>query len=373
MERPRSKEIGLAQQQLVAFPLRRIAWFALGSFIFSCASKSGEATSTGHVETASPAADPAEGNAITSTDDTDMRAATDAPEGSGIGGEDEAPDLGLVPGGAGGGAATSEGSGGSMPEAMGGMPAEPGTEPGGGMELFILFGQSNMAGSAPIEAQDRVEDARVQVLGMYDCPEIGRVYNEWAVAAPPLHACFGELGPADYFAKAIAAAWPDSRIGLIPNAVPGVEIDFFRKGMISREDQSYKQLPRDWDSAYDMMVERTRLAMQSGRVRGILFHQGESDSGQPAWVGKVAEIVADLRVDLGLGEGVPFLPGELPPSACCGGHNGLVNQLPSQIPNTVVVSARDLTVHDAYHFDSQSVRVFGQRYAAAFLGLVPNP
>lgn len=361
------------EQQRVACPLRTIAWFALGTFLFGCASKSGGAPSTEHFENTSSQVpgNRAGGNAATTTDD--VRAATDALEGRGTSGEDEAPDLELAPGGAGGGASTPEGAGGSMLEAMGGMPPETGEEPGGGMELFILFGQSNMAGSAPIEAQDRTEDARVQVLGMYDCPALGRVYNEWSVAAPPLHACFGELGPADYFAKAIAAAWPDSRIGLIPNAVPGVEIDFFRKGTISREDQSYKQLPRDWDSAYDMMVARTRLAMESGRVRGILFHQGESDSGQPAWVGKVAEIVADLRVDLGLGEQVPFLAGELPPTACCGGHNALVNQLPARIPSSVVISARELTVHDAYHFDSQSVRVFGQRYADAFLGLVPNP
>ena len=69
------------------------------------------------------------------------------------------------------------------------------------MELFLLFGQSNMAGSAPIEAQDRAEHPRVKVLGMYDCAATGRVYNEWAVATPPLHACWGDLGPTDTFGK----------------------------------------------------------------------------------------------------------------------------------------------------------------------------
>jgi hypothetical protein len=278
--------------------------------------------------------------------------------------EPGAPDLDLSPSGSGGSASTEGG---------GGAPMQTDEEPFEGRELFILFGQSNMAGSAPIEAQDRATHPRVQVLGMYDCPEIGRTYNEWAVASPPLHACFGEVGPADTFARVVAEAWPDSEIGLVPNAVPGVEIDFFRKGMTSNEDQSYKQLPRDWNSAYDMMIVRSRLAMESGRVRGILFHQGESDSGNPAWVGKVAEIVADLRADLGLGDDVPFLPGEQPPTACCGGHNALVNQLPAQIPSTVVISAQGLTVHDAYHFDTPSVRILGERYADAFLGLVPSP
>jgi hypothetical protein len=242
-----------------------------------------------------------------------------------------------------------------------------------GMELFLLLGQSNMAGSAPIEQEDRSEDSRIQVLGMYDCAETGRVYNEWAVATPPLHACFGELGPADAFAKAIAEAWPDSEIGLVPNAVPGVEIDFFRKGMTSKEDQSYKELPNNYDSAYEMMVDRSRLAMESGRVRGILFHQGESDSEQSAWVGKVAEIVADLKQDLGLPEDIPFIAGELPPTACCGGHNIYVNQLPEVIPSSAVATAENTTVHDAYHWDSASVRVMGKRYADKFLELVPAP
>jgi hypothetical protein len=359
--------------------MRNVVVALLATSLFSCSSGSDTAPATeaderrGGMSADTPTAtDPAGSNGTNTVGETGAPSAAMA-----SGTEAIAPDLVLAPGAAGGGATKPEGSGGAAPEGSGGAAPEgsggaPAEEVFAGMELFILFGQSNMAGSAPIEAQDREENPRVKVLGMYDCPEFGRVHNEWAIASPPLHACFGEVGPADYFAKALAAAWPDSEIGLIPNAVPGVEIDFFRKGLISREDQSYKQLPRDWDSAYDMMVARTRLAMESGRVRGILFHQGESDSGQPAWVGKVAEIVANLKADLGLGD-IPFLPGELPPTACCGGHNTLVNQLPAQIPNTVVISAQGLTVHDAYHFDTPSVRIFGQRYADAFLALVPNP
>jgi hypothetical protein len=241
------------------------------------------------------------------------------------------------------------------------------------MQSFILFGQSNMAGAAPIEEPDRKEHQRVKVLGMYDCEALGRVYGEWSIAVPPLHSCGGNLGPADSFARAMAEAWPNSEIGLVPNGVPGVEIDFFRKGMSSNQNEAYKRLPKGYQSAYQMMIDRSRLAQQSGRVRGILFHQGESDSGRPEWVDDVAEIVADLRVDLELGDGVPFLAGELPPTGSCCGHNTHVNQLPSRIPNTTIVSAQDLTVLDLYHFDSASVRTLGRRYAAAFLERVPSP
>jgi hypothetical protein len=245
------------------------------------------------------------------------------------------------------------------------------------MELFLLFGQSNMSGSAPIEEQDRQTNARIQFMVQYDCPSLNLTYGDWEIATPPLHGCQWAgattgLGPADYFAKAIAEAWPDSKIGLIPCAVPGVSIDFYEKGAVS-QGESYQALPEDYDSAYQMTIDRAMAAQELGRIRGILFHQGESDSGQQAWLGKVATVVANLRADLGLGEEVPFIAGELPPTACCGGHNTLVNQLPNEIPNTAIATAEDTAAHDAYHWDSASVRIMGQRYADEFLELVPQP
>lgn len=246
-----------------------------------------------------------------------------------------------------------------------------------GLELFILFGQSNMSGSAPIEPQDRVTNDRITFMVQYDCPGLNLTYGDWEVATPPLHGCQWAsdttgLGPGDTFAKAIAEAWPASKIGLIPCAVPGVSIDFFEKGGVS-QGESYQALPEGYTSAYQMMIDRAKAAQELGRIRGIIFHQGESDSGQRVWVRKLARVVANLRSDLGLSDDVPFIAGELPPTACCGGHNVYVNQLPDQIPTTAVASAEGTTVHDAYHWDSASVRVMGQRYAEKFLQFVPRP
>ena len=247
-----------------------------------------------------------------------------------------------------------------------------------GMELFILFGQSNMSGSAPIEEQDRKTVERVKFMVQYDCSFRGQSYGEWRVATPPLHGCqwaseSAGLGPGDYFAKALSRAWPDAKIGLVPCAVPGVSIDFYEKGGIS-QGESYQALPEGYQSAYRMMLDRSRQAQALGRVRAILFHQGESDLGQEAWLAKVASVAENLRADLGLdAEHVPFIAGELPPTACCAEHNSLVRQLPGRIPNCAVASARGTTVHDDYHWDTASVRIMGQRYADEFLRLVPEP
>ena len=105
-------------------------------------------------------------------------------------------------------------------------------------------------------------------------------------------------------------------------------------------------------------------------LRGILFHQGESDNGDAAWVGKVQQLVLDLRTDLGVSDEVPFVVGELLHSGCCAGHNALVGQLPESIPNAHVVSAADLTeLDDSYnaHFDLPGQRELGRRYAEMML------
>lgn len=234
------------------------------------------------------------------------------------------------------------------------------------MQIFLLIGQSNMEGMPKPQAEDLVENERIRVLGYEACN--GRTYNAWDTAAPPLHHCWAGLGPGDYFAKALAEAWPDTTIGLVPCAISGVDIDFFRKGIVSARRAEFTIPPDNTrDSAYDMVIERAQLAQQSGRIRGILFHQGESDTGNAAWLNKVEEMVADLRTDLALGEDVPFIAGELLYTGCCSSHNPLINQLPGLVPNTSVVSADGLVGVDEAHFDLAGQRELGRRYAQAFL------
>ncbi|HMA93668.1 MAG TPA: sialate O-acetylesterase, partial [Polyangiaceae bacterium] len=231
--------------------------------------------------------------------------------------------------------------------------------------IFLLIGQSNMEGAPPPDLQDQVTDDRVKVLA-YDNTG-GRLYNEWYAACPPLHST--GLGPGDYFAKLLAARLPAQyRIGLVPCAINGVDIDFFGKGVISARRAEFPIPPDNLRSgAYDWVVERARLAQRDGVVRGILFHQGESDCGQSVWVVKVADIVEQLRADLELGSDVPFVAGELLRDGRCAAHNALVNQLPHWIPNCHIVSSARLTGMDLFHFDLASQRELGKRYAEAML------
>ncbi|HEU5072983.1 MAG TPA: sialate O-acetylesterase, partial [Polyangiaceae bacterium] len=180
------------------------------------------------------------------------------------------------------------------------------------------------------------------------------------------------IGPGDYFAKTLIEALPaGDTIGLVPCAIPGVDIDFFVKGVVSARRGEFTIPPDNhWDSAYDWVIERAQLAQAAGGViDGIIFHQGESDSGEPnrsLWSDKVKGIVEDLRTDLG-GEEFPFVAGELLYSGCCGSMNMLVNQLPNEISNTYTASAEGLNGVDQYHFDAPGVRSLGQRYGEAMI------
>ncbi len=237
--------------------------------------------------------------------------------------------------------------------------------------LFLLLGQSNMEGAPQPESQDREENARIQVLAYDNCANVGRSYNEWYPASPPLHSCGAGVGPGDYFAKTLIEALPeDYSIGLVPCAVNGAPIDLFRKDV----PRTGWELPPDnhWETGYEWIISRAELAQEAGVIRGILFHQGESDSGQSVWVGKVAELVEDLRTDLDLGE-VPFLAGELYQDGCCPDHNEFVNELPGVIPNAHVVSSSGLTGQDIYHFDLPSQRALGTRDAQTMQGLLAIP
>ena len=233
-------------------------------------------------------------------------------------------------------------------------------------QVFLLFGQSNMWGVPNPTQQDMEINPRVEVLTFTACGRHGN--NQWVPAQPPLHGCVGQIGtgtmgpgvgPGDYFAKAIAEAFPQDTILLVPAAVPGVSINTFQPGQ-----QNYNNL-----------LSRARMAQQRGEISGMIFHQGESDSGRPdeaTWPTRVKTVVDRLRSDLGLGN-VPFVAGELPEGGCCGGFNRIIAQLPSTIPGARVVLSDGLAeLPDDLHFTVDAQRTLGARYGEAMLDLL-NP
>ena len=114
-------------------------------------------------------------------------------------------------------------------------------------------------------------------------------------------------------------------------------------------------------------------AQQDGVIKGILLHQGESNSGEEEWPNKVKKVYEDILADLGLeAANVPLLSGEVVPAdqrGVCAGHNEVMAKLPSAIPTSMVVPAYGCAAgFDHLHFNAKGQREFGRRYAARMLG-----
>jgi carbohydrate esterase-like sialic acid-specific acetylesterase len=303
----------------------------------------------------------------TTPNDTTANASPNSPVTGNEGGPDVTE---LTPTGAGGtgatngaggtGAVNGAGGAGTEPQGTAGTPAvvtEPPPE-GPRTQVFLLFGQSNMFGVPPPLAEDLEINPRVEVLTLNGCAT--QDANQWKPAQPPLHGCVGQpsggefgpgLGPGDYFGKAVAVAFPEDTILLVPNAIAGVSIDVFQPGQ----------------QAYNSILARARMAQQRGEIRGMIFHQGETDSGQDTWPVRVKTVVDQLRSDLAIGP-VPFVAGELPETGCCGGHNAFVAQLPSTIDEAYVVASDGLGIlGDGLHFHRDAQKEFGARYGAVMI------
>ena len=166
--------------------------------------------------------------------------------------------------------------------------------------ILLCFGQSNMEGFPGIEEQDRTVDERVRVLACVDMPKLDRTRGQWYTGVPPL--CRGStgLGPADYFARTLIARLPSKiRVGIVNVAVAGCKIELFDKDNY----EAYAKTAPSWmaniiraydGNPYQHLVEMGRLAQKDGVIKGILLHQGESNTGDTDWPKKVKGVKATV-------------------------------------------------------------------------------
>lgn len=229
--------------------------------------------------------------------------------------------------------------------------------------LFLLVGQSNMAGRGRLDEQDQVAHTNVLTLNKL---------GQWVPAVDPLHfdKPVAGVGLGRTFGIMIAEQNPGITVGLIPCAVGGSPIDAWQPGEFYKPTQSHP-----WDDA----IHRTRIARQVGVIKGILWHQGESDSNEKLaadYAAKLHGLVGRLRNELNA-EQLPFIVGQMGQfeERPWDEFRRLVDQahrqLPQQVSMTAFVNSQGLKHKgDQVHFDSASYREFGRRYAAAYMQLI---
>ncbi len=284
--------------------------------------------------------------------------------------------------------------------------------------VFVLLGQSNMTGwnsfySYTYASGANQPHARVQQLSrrnpadQTNNPFVGKV---WRAAVDPLtHHDFRYnctitnesdpnyvynwmgVGPGKTFGETLADAWPDTQILLVPNAHGGTAIDWWQKtnsATIYWTDNIAIGDVDGWGNdygtnLYQSTLDRVRFATNYGNLAGIIWHQGEGDSGDSVlasvYSNKLNQLIDDLRADLGRPD-LPFIVGEMGDffvnagqsySAYAAPVQAALQALPQYKARTGCAPSDDLEGNpDNHHFSGNAQREFGQRYALAMYRVI---
>lgn len=247
--------------------------------------------------------------------------------------------------------------------------------------IYLCFGQSNMEGAGRIEEQDRMVDPRFQVLADFDVPNRDWKKGQWYTAVPPLTRRTRGISLVDSFGKTMVANLPKQiRVGVVKVGVSGTKIELWDKDgyreYLATADAWKGKIADEYNgNPYAYLVELAKIAQQSGVIKGILLHQGESNAEDQDWPRKVKRVYDNLMKDLNLmPEAVLLLAGEVV-NTDQGGEkasaNEIMKKLPETLPNSYVISSAGLPCNaDHLHFTAEGYRQFGKRYAEKMLSLL---
>ena len=224
--------------------------------------------------------------------------------------------------------------------------------------VFILAGQSNMAGRGLVEPQDTIPSPRILTINKQ---------GEIILAKEPLHFYEPTLTGLDCglsFAKAMLPHVPKGvSILLIPTAVGGSAISHWLNDVI------YKNM-----HLLTNFKEKVVIAKQYGQLKGILWHQGESDANSrdiPEYSHRLTKLFTEFRTSAG-NEKLPIMMGELGSYSSNKQDwlriNEQIKQYAAADSHAIVVSTADfIDKGDKIHFNSEGQRILGQRFAEAYL------
>lgn len=225
--------------------------------------------------------------------------------------------------------------------------------------VFLMAGQSNMAGRGIVEPQDTVADKRILTID---------VNGTLLYAKEPLH--FYEptrtgLDCGLSFGRTLLEKIPANvTILLLPTAIGGSAI---RQWL---GDSSYRGV-----NLLTNFREKVAIGKKYGKIKAILWHQGESDANKEriaVYKDRLAELFTTFRNSIG-DEKLPVFIGEL--GSYSNNKNGwlqindAIYAYAAENKGATVIKTDDLShVGDTVHFNSAGQRMMGERFANAYLG-----
>uniref|UniRef100_A0A7N0TR43 Sialate O-acetylesterase domain-containing protein n=1 Tax=Kalanchoe fedtschenkoi TaxID=63787 RepID=A0A7N0TR43_KALFE len=233
--------------------------------------------------------------------------------------------------------------------------------------IFILAGQSNMSGRGGVvnDTWDGVvppacsPNSAIMMLG----PNL-----RWELAVEPLHKDIDlhktcGIGPGMAFASSIAGRGAIGKVGLVPCGRGGTRLEEWEKGSGS--------------GLYEAAVRRGKAAERRGRIGGVVWYQGESDTlnetDASLYGRRLVKLFGDLRRDLEL----PLLPiFQVALASGAGPYKSRVRaaQLGMNLINVFTVDAEGLQLEpDNLHLTTPAQVRLGSMLASAYLNTMSLP
>ncbi|GER28990.1 hypothetical protein STAS_04820 [Striga asiatica] len=227
-------------------------------------------------------------------------------------------------------------------------------------QIFILSGQSNMAGRGGVD-KHKHWDGVVPPECSADAHKISRLnaHLQWEAAREPLHRDIDTkktcgVGPGMSFANAVKERV--GAVGLVPCAVGGTAIREWARGA----------------DLYENMVKRAKAAAAAGgEIKGLLWYQGESDTASQqdvdSYKDNVEALIHNVRADLDL-PSLPFIQ-----VAIASGDEKYLEKIREiqkgiDLPDVVCVDAKGLPLkEDNLHLTTEAQVELGRKLADAYL------
>ncbi len=242
-------------------------------------------------------------------------------------------------------------------------------------DVFLLIGQSNMAGRGTMIAGDEnVFSENVYLLNADGEPEPAtNPLNRYSTIRKGIQ--HQQINPGFSFSKKVASE-TGRKILLVVNARGGSNINEWVPDKQTSAD--YYKMVNGTDTKetvskcfYDEAVERAQQALKYGDLKAILWHQGESNSSNPdGYLDKLKTIADGLRTEL-RAPGVPFIAGEIAEwHQNASKFNPVIQKISETISNSDYVTTKDCTwLKDASdpHFSRDGQILLGERYAEKIL------
>lgn len=223
-------------------------------------------------------------------------------------------------------------------------------------DVYLLIGQSNMAGRGYMVPEDTV--GSIEGVYLLDTPgnpvPATHPFNQYSSIRKGM--AMQQVNPGLGFVTEMKAH-TRHKILLVVNAKGGSALDEWMPGTLFHAEA----------------IRRTRQAEQYGKLKGILWHQGCSDSSdslRDTYMDRLEIMVDALRDSLDA-QDIPFIAGELPywrPASPK--FNEMIVTIDRHIPNSACVSAEGCGPradwHDP-HFSREGQLILGRRYAEKML------